>query len=292
MAISYQSELKRIKDKSDVVFALAGNPNVGKSSIFNQLTGLGVVTANYPGKTVEVNVATTTMGDLNLGIVDLPGTYAIGAVSDDQWVARKAVLDGKPDAVIMVLDATNLARNLYMLLQFLDLGFPVVVALNIVDIAEHKGIHTNAEKLANLLGVPVVETVATNGKGLDVVLQTALKIARQHKDGCSYPTYGHDVAEVIDELAKFIAAVPEPLPYGLTPRAVAMLLLENDDEFVTAVQALPSGSAILERSAELAGGIELSHGESAAMRIARERHGLAGTIAEQLRVLIPNVRVR
>ena len=112
--LSCHGALKEIKGNTDFVFVLAGNPNVGKSSIFNRLTGMGVVTANYPGKTVELNMAATTFKDLRIGIIDLPGSYALGAVSEDQWVARRAVLDSEPDAAIMILDATNLARNLYM----------------------------------------------------------------------------------------------------------------------------------------------------------------------------------
>jgi len=128
MALSCHGALKGIKGATDFTFVLAGNPNVGKSSIFNRLTGMGVVTANYPGKTVELNMATTNFKDLRIGIIDLP-QLCTWAVSEDQWVARRAVLDCKPDAVIIVLDATNLARNLYMLIQFLDLGIPIVAAL-------------------------------------------------------------------------------------------------------------------------------------------------------------------
>ena len=140
MALSCHSALKEIKGSTDFTFALAGNPNVGKSSIFNRLTGMGVVTANYPGKTVELNLATTNFKDQRIGIIDLPGSYALGAVSEDQWVARRAVLDCKPDVAIMILDATNLARNLYMLIQFIDLGIPIVAALNLIDEAEKRNI--------------------------------------------------------------------------------------------------------------------------------------------------------
>lgn len=118
--------LREIKGKTDLTIALAGNPNVGKSCIFNQLTGLSVVTANYLGKTVELIMGVTTHNGLKIGIVDLPGTYAISAYSDDQLVARRGVLEGRPDLVVVV-DASNLQRNLYISLQFLELGFPIVV---------------------------------------------------------------------------------------------------------------------------------------------------------------------
>ena len=99
--MSCHRALKEVKEKTDFTIALAGNPNVGKSCIFNQLTGLNVVTANYPGKTVELNFGVTTHNGLKIGIIDLPGTYALGAVSDDQWVARKGVLEGQPDVVVV-----------------------------------------------------------------------------------------------------------------------------------------------------------------------------------------------
>ncbi len=104
--------LREIKGKTDLTIALAGNPNVGKSCIFNQLTGLSVVTANYPGKTVELNMGVTTHNGLKIGIIDLPGTYAISAFSDDQLVARRGVLESHPDVVVIVVDASNLQRNL------------------------------------------------------------------------------------------------------------------------------------------------------------------------------------
>ncbi|MEK6537135.1 MAG: FeoB small GTPase domain-containing protein, partial [Actinomycetota bacterium] len=167
MQLSCHSALNKLRGETDFTIALAGNPNVGKSSVFNSLTGMGVETAHYPGKTVELNVATTSLNGMNIGIIDLPGTYALGAVSEDQWVARQAVLDGNPDAVVMVVDATNLARNLYMVVQFLELGYPLVIALNILDVMRRQGRDIDIDRLSVLLGVPVVPTVANRGEGLD-----------------------------------------------------------------------------------------------------------------------------
>ncbi|MEJ5187459.1 MAG: FeoB small GTPase domain-containing protein, partial [Candidatus Geothermincolales bacterium] len=112
-------ELEKLRSRTEYLFALAGNPNVGKSTIFNRLTGMGVMTANYPGMTVGFNLAMTEFDGRKIGIVDLPGTYALGGVSEDQLVARRGILEGKPDVVIVILDANNLARNLYLLLQIL-----------------------------------------------------------------------------------------------------------------------------------------------------------------------------
>ncbi|HTP60102.1 MAG TPA: FeoB small GTPase domain-containing protein, partial [Spirochaetia bacterium] len=188
MSLSCHGAVNEVRGRTDFVFALAGNPNVGKSSIFNTLTGTGAVTANYPGKTVEINVASTRLGELRIGLVDLPGTYALGAVSEDQWVARQGILDGNPDAVIVILDATNLARNLYMLLQLQDMGFPVVAALNLFDQARKKGIETDIPAMSRILGIPVIPTVATHGEGLEELLTaavTTVRSARKVKGRCA-----------------------------------------------------------------------------------------------------------
>lgn len=285
MTLSCHRTLEKARADTDMVFALAGNPNVGKSSVFNHLTGLGVITANYPGKTVEISVGTTSLNGQRIAIVDLPGTYALGGVSEDQWVARQTVLEGKPNAIIMVVDATNLARNLYMVLQFLDLGFPLVLALNIVDEAEREGIHTDADALASLLGVPVVPTVAVSGRGLDEVIRKAIDITHSKTPHQPWPRYGRDVAEAVESLAESIASTGEPLPYGLPPRAVAVLLLEGDQEFVERVGSMSSGPKILEWAQGAAVAIEGGHDEPAPLRIARERHGLAGSLASQVQTM-------
>jgi ferrous iron transport protein B len=167
--------------------------------MFNQLTGMGVITANYPGKTVEVNLATTEFENKRIGIIDLPGTYALGAISEDQWVARQVVLEGEPNVVILIVDATNLTRNLYMVLQFLDLGFPIVIALNLVDQAERFGIYSDAKLLSRLLGVPVVPTVATRGKGLDHLMKTAIETAKT-VDKPRPLRYGRDIEHLVGQL--------------------------------------------------------------------------------------------
>lgn len=278
MALSCHSALKNIKGSTDFTFVLAGNPNVGKSSIFNRLTGMGVVTANYPGKTVELNMATTNFKDMRIGIIDLPGSYALGAISEDQWVARRAVLDCKPDVAIMVLDATNLARNLYMLIQFLDLGIPIVAALNLVDEAEKRNIIINSEELSRLLGIPVVKTIATTGSGLDDMIQKAVDTARKKED-IKYPShYGDDIESNINKLENMLA----PYDFGINRRALSILLLEEDAEFIELVGKHENGKSIVLEAKRISREIEELHGEKTPIRIARERHGLAGSIASQV----------
>jgi ferrous iron transport protein B len=278
--------LPRWKDGLAVRLALAGNPNVGKSSVFNWLTGLGVVTANYPGKTVEVNLGTTRYREQELAVMDLPGTYALGSTSEDQWVARHALLDLRPDAVLVVADATRLERNLYLPLELLDLGFPLVIALNLVDEAWREGLRIDHVRLARLLGVPVVPTVATRGQGLDRLVEVALTQAQSGGAGLSSPRYGKDVEEAIRTLADRLVKEGLELPWRLPARAVAILLLEEDEETLDWIRGLPEGPGILAAVEEVAAGIVEGHDEPAPVRIARERHGLAGQLAAQVKVRV------
>jgi ferrous iron transport protein B len=273
------------RERFALTFALAGNPNVGKSSIFNWLTGMGVLTANYPGKTVAVNLGTTHFKGQEIGIVDLPGTYAIGAVSEDQWVARQALLESHPDAVLVVLDATRLERNLYLSLQLLDLGLPVVIALNLVDEAWRGGLQIDHHRMRRLLGVPVVPTVALRGQGLDRLVQAGVEAAQLEGARSTKRRYGKDVEDAIAEIGDLLAKEGMALPHALPPRAAALLLLEEDEELLAWTGALPDGERILTKVRECAADVGERHGEPASLRIARERHGLAGAIASQVQRL-------
>ena len=279
-------QIARWKDGLAATFALAGNPNVGKSSVFNWLTGMGVVTANYPGKTVEVNLATTRFKDLEIGIMDLPGTYAMGSTSEDQWVARRALLDGTPGAVLVVVDATRLERNLYLPLELLDLGFPVVIALNLVDEAWREGLRIDHVRLSRLLGVPVVPTVAVRGQGLDRLVEVGLKEAQSASLRLSAPRYGRDVEEAIALVGDRLVKENVRVPWNLPARAVAVLLLEGDEETLDWARGLPEAAPILGAVEDAAAAIEAGHDEPAPMRIARERHGLAGEIAAKVKTRV------
>lgn len=280
---------------------------MGKSCVFNQLTGLGVVTANYPGKTVELNLGVTTHNGLKIGIIDLPGTYAISAFSDDQWVARRGVLEGRPDVVVVVVDACNLQRNLYMALQFLELEFPVVVDLNLIDHATKLGLRIDHVKLSELLGVPVVPTVAVRGEGVKELIQSAVDLAQgKSKVKHAKIEYGRDVEQAVNELEEASRECVPRVPYGLPPRALAIQLLEGDSEFTQILKndrgvdqeefrggqrhrhrwrgGRSNQEMVLELASSLARQIEEKHGEPVSLRIARERHGLAGTIADEVQI--------
>jgi ferrous iron transport protein B len=266
--------------------ALAGNPNVGKSSVFNRLTGLGVETANYPGKTVEVNLGTTRFKDREIGVMDLPGTYALGSISEDQWVARQALLEARPDAVLAIVDATRLERNLYLVLQLLDLGLPLVIGLNLVDAAWREGLRLDHARLGRLLGVPVVPTVAVRGQGLDQLVERGLELAQTNGRRPSAARYGKDVEAAVARLGARLERVSGDLPWGLPPRGIALMLLEEDEDALQWVANLPEADEILAALRETAEEIAQGHDEPAAIRLARERHGLAGEIAERVKVRV------
>ncbi len=161
-----------------ITIALLGNPNTGKSTLFNDLTGLRQHVGNWPGKTVEKAEGRAKLSDgRTVRIVDLPGTYALHAESPEERIACEFLLNGEADAVIVVTDATNLTRNLYLVLQSLELTEKVVVALNFMDEAEAKGISIDTQKLCQLLGIPVVPMVAVRGYGVQEALETAVKVA-------------------------------------------------------------------------------------------------------------------
>ena len=158
-----------------LTLALAGNPNAGKTSIFNALTGSNQHVGNWPGKTVAKLEGTFRRRDLVGRVVDLPGTYSLSAFSPEEVIARDYLLTRAADAVINVVDATNLERNLYLTLQLLELGTPLVLALNVMDSARSQGLRIDNERLSALLGgAPVVETVGHRGRGMDELIDAAV----------------------------------------------------------------------------------------------------------------------
>ena len=151
------------------ILALAGNPNTGKSSVFNALTGAKQHVGNWPGKTVERVEGRFTRNDIVFEVVDLPGAYSLNAASPEELIARDYLIGGEPDGVLVVADAANLERNLYLVIQVLEIGLPTIVILNMSDVARSRGIVVDPDVLAERLSVPVIATVARSGKGLDVL---------------------------------------------------------------------------------------------------------------------------
>ncbi|MDW8392359.1 MAG: FeoB small GTPase domain-containing protein [Oscillochloridaceae bacterium] len=156
----------------EVTIALAGNPNVGKSTVFNALTGMRQHVGNWPGKTVERKEGRLILGKHQITVVDLPGTYSLAARSPEEQIARDFIVRERPDAVVNVLDAANLERNLYLTAQLLEAEARLVLALNMADVAAARGLRLNPEALAAALGAPVVVMAASKGQGLDELKAT------------------------------------------------------------------------------------------------------------------------
>jgi ferrous iron transport protein B len=164
--------------------AIAGNPNAGKSSLFNALTGGRQHVGNWPGKTVERKVGSLAQDGIEIELIDLPGTYSLSAYSVEEIIARDFIIEEKPDAVICVVDASNLERNLYLTVQLLELGVPVVVALNMSDQAAARGMHIDTALLSEQLGAPVVPTVGSRGVGVDELKNKILAMAKNDSKNC------------------------------------------------------------------------------------------------------------
>jgi ferrous iron transport protein B len=159
--------------------ALAGNPNAGKSTIFNALTGAHQHVGNWPGKTVEKKEGDFRHNGTHIKIVDLPGTYSLSAYSPEEVIARDYIIGEKPDLVVVVIDASNLERNLYLAVQVLELETPVVLVLNMMDVAQSRGHEIDPAQLGQRLGVPVVRTVARRDEGLKELVEVIVKTAKK-----------------------------------------------------------------------------------------------------------------
>lgn len=274
--LNCHAEIKKIKQNTKFTIALAGNPNVGKSTIFNQLTGLGAITANYPGKTVSLNIGTAEHHGVSFGIIDLPGAYSLGPMSEDQLIARRTILEKQADVVVTVLDATNLARNLYLTLQLIELNDPLVVALNLIDVAANKNLLIDAEKLSKLLGVPVVPIVATTGEGIDKLIDTCISIA--DKNLIINPPalkYSAEISKLVDDLSQIIKNNLPLRLYSLPAQALALLLLEKDEEFINYLKSDKVNGLTKEK-------IEQFLSKVGAEKIATARNRYADELARQI----------
>jgi ferrous iron transport protein B len=222
-------------DKWDCLLALAGNPNVGKSTVFNALTGLRQHTGNWPGKTVVRAEGVFEHRGERVKVVDLPGTYSLQAGSVDEEVARDFVLFGRPDVTVVVVDATRLERNLNLVLQILEITDHVVVFLNLIDEARRHGIAVDAGKLERELGVPVVPGVARRGVGLDELLDAAHDVASGERKTTPFrfDRYAPEVEQAIQALVPTIVSVYPTVP---NPRWVALRLLNADEAVQEAVR--------------------------------------------------------
>jgi len=255
--------------------AMAGQPNSGKSTLFNQIAGYKTVTSNFPGKTVKYTETKVRFGGDILDIVDLPGTYSLTSFDLAELEARKYLLKKEATVVIDVVDASLLSRSLELTLQIAELETPIVLCLNMMDEAERKGVHIDSEALSRILGIPVVPAIAVKGKGIREVFQAAVTIGETQK----LPNrieYSKDVEQVVTELESVLE--DECKKMNLPRRLLALKLLENDHYFMKCIET----PTILEKVKECQKNLEISHGKPSDVVISSERHAMAMNIFEEV----------
>ena len=268
-----------------LLVALAGNANVGKSVMFNYLTGLHQHIGNWPGKTVERAEGTLYFKGYTIDIIDLPGIYSLSTYSLEELVSRKYITVERPDIVINVVDASVLERNLFFTLQLMELETPMVAALNQVDMAKGKGIQIDIKKLEKLLGIPVMPTVAVKGIGVTKLLEKAIGTiekgpAKKHVQ----MKYGEEVEERISKLLELMGTVELLYP----PRYVAIKLLEGDEEIEREVTKIDP--KLVSAAKTLADEIRSLHGHTCSTVITSERYELAGCIARNSQKLVSPIK--
>lgn len=219
----------------DFVVALAGNPNTGKSTVFNALTGLRQHTGNWPGKTVARAEGGYAYGDHRFKLVDLPGTYSLLSTSLDEQIARDFILFGQPDVTVIVADATRLERNLNLVLQILEITDRAVVCLNLMDEAKRHGITVDDRQLARDLGVPVVPASARFGRGLPELLQAINEVATGQVV-CRPQRLETVPAAIRPALTAVVGELETAYPNLPNPRWVALRLLSGDESMVDALR--------------------------------------------------------
>jgi len=269
--------------KNKFTIALAGNANVGKSVIFNQLTGLHQHVGNWPGKTVEKAEGTLHFKGYTIDIIDLPGIYSLSTFSLEELISREYIAVERPDLVINIVDASLLERNLFFTLQLLELETPMIMALNQMDMAKRKGIKIDHEKLEKLLGIPVIPTVAVSGTGVYELLEKAVEMIEKRGKKPSQMKYGEEVEERIGALSELVRKIHYPYP----ARWTAMKLLENDEQVEGEISKI--NPEILYTSENLAKEIEEIHGHSCSTVITSERYEVASRIAQEVREVTPPI---
>ncbi len=262
---------------SSLKIALVGNPNCGKTTVFNALTGARQRVGNWPGVTVERVIGEYTHCDATVEATDLPGIYSFSALSPDEEVARKHILFDTPDVVVNVIDASNLERNLYLTTQLLEMDVPVVVALNMMDMAKQRGIRIELEHLAKHLGCPVIPIVASKKRGIEELQDSICKISKTHHTPGVRVAYEKDIEKVLRSLELSLGDIA--LSNKVSPRWLAIKLLEKDE---LAMEIIGADKALLpDLTAELKK-VERIVGEDTDMIIADGRYGFIHGLARDV----------
>jgi len=275
-------EEKLMPTRAKLTIALAGNPNCGKSTIFNNLTGSRQHVGNYPGVTVEKREGKRVYQGYEINVVDLPGTYSLSAFSEDEIVARNFIIKEKPDIIVHIVDASNLERNLYLFTQLAELDVPIVLAMNMSDMLEAKGHKINYKELARLLGKPIVPTIGNKNKGMDRLLEVIVDLYENRipfnkvKIG-----YGEEIDQEYQTIIGMLTEAKESLTdYPL--QWLAIKLLEHDPSALEVAKSLPNGGGILNQVERSRHHLKLHFGDDAEVLIADRRYGFISGACTQV----------
>ncbi len=290
-----QQQLKKSQSQSNenvIRIALAGNPNSGKTTIFNALTGSNQKVGNYGGVTVETKEGTTWHAGRKIQIIDLPGIYSLTAYSIEEIVARNFIIQEKPDVVVNIIDGSNLERNLYLAVQFKELQVPSVTVLNMADEMRRKGIRVDTEILSREMGSPVILTIGTRQKGIHKLLENAIAVAEKTWQPGSVPPvpYSREIEEAIEYIAdpmidrreilkKQGASRADHLCLATLPQWVALKLLENDHDVLDSLPDSQARVKVMERLKESRNRITAMFNEDPETLIAEYRYGYVHGIA-------------
>ena len=268
--------------KSNVTVALAGNPNSGKTTVFNNLTGARQHVGNWPGVTVEKKEGHFQKNGCDIKVVDLPGTYSLTAYSLEEIIARDFVVKDNPDVVMNIVDASNLERNLYLAVQMIELGANVMIVLNMTDVADSRGMKINVALLSELLGVPVIPAVAARNKGMIEITESMLGMTQGKPRGKEITiSYGKEVEK---EIAKLVNIIEEggALIQDYKPRWLAVKLLEGDKVMTAAVADAPGSGNIAHAVEQSRDRIRNILGDEPETIIADRRYGFISGLAREV----------
>jgi ferrous iron transport protein B len=267
-------------DEKKINIVLAGQGNAGKSTVFNYLTGLHQHIGNWAGKTIEKREGTLFYNNYTIDVLDLPGIYSLTTYSVEEVISREYIIQQKPDFVINIIDSTNLERSLIFTLQLLELECPIILVLNMIDLANKKGITIDQKKLQNLLHAPVIQTVASRGSGLTDIIDKVIDLSKEKKIS-RIPEYGKEIENSIAQLSELLRDIDLPYP----EKWLAIKILEKDKDITSLVNE--EKPEVLEKAKQLSEKLEEIHGHDSSLVISDERSHLASRITRESVIITP-----
>lgn len=284
-----------VREKSNTInIAFVGNPNAGKTTLFNYASGSKEHVGNYSGVTIEAKEARFKRNNYTFNVSDLPGTYSITEYTPEELYVRQHIVEQAPDVVVNVIDSSNLERNLFLTTQLIDMNIKVVVALNMFDDLDKKGAKLDYDSLGKMLGIPMVPTVASKGKGIDVLLDKIIDVYEDRDTTIRHIhiNYGEDIEHAIKRIQQQIRETPS-VTDRFSSRYLAIKLLENDSTAIKRLNGTPKQKEIIETSNKYSARLEKEFGDKSETIIADAKYGfIAGALKETFTSGIENRRKR